>query len=593
MAYTLRGKVRIELEVKRGRLIAKTFVDDQPVEASDALLAGLASFLDGRRPVMAQLSALTAAQVLVEERPPLSFGGDDRVRLLDEAAIEVLPSPQPVGASLVRPNASLPISLFVPAERQGPLQRLAAELHAGWERMLSAAQSRGLTVDAKAAERILSDLCEERLASDPALSSVLHKIESHPLRLAARAPLQSDDIAFPIDSLRILGDRRAAVRDRAVSPPLRIQCSAAIADYGQLFGRLCTGITGADLQAELGRAPRAIAQLVADLQRAGLLNVSPPVPPLDVPPGTVTHLGHATLLANLGGGYVLVDPFLPPASQLDSLRPPSLAELPPLSAIVITHHHWDHVHLESLLKLDKRVPVYVPQQSQDRALRPRTERLLAYLGFSQVHTLAHGDSFPVGQGGRVQAVPFFGEDPTRLEYVGNCYALIHHDRAALVHVDSGTDWQGRSSVTSGEARRLADSVKVVSPVFATRRQELGTLVEHTWEFLLRPANEWPRPTENCCNSAAFLAALCQQARSPWLVIYSEGGAAFYPDGTNFLRRPDEPARIAPYEYLWDPWEQIVATVERGGAQTHMSSPFQRFEIGGGPIAGLARTLDPR
>lgn len=588
MAYTLRGKVRVELEVQGGRLIVQAFVDDQPLDPSDALFAGLAAVLGGQRPVMAQLVALTAAQVFVEEQPQLPFAAAGLVRLVEEAAIEVIPSARTLGSHSVRPDASLPISLFVPPERQGPLQRLVTELHAGWERMLSAAQSRGQSVDPQVAERILSALCEERLASDSLLSDVLQRTGSQPLRLSPRGLLQSDEIAFPIESLRILGDRCPTVRNRLQNPPLRIRCSAPVAEYGQLFGRLCAGITGAELRLELQHAPRAIAQLVLDLQRAGLLGAAPPLPPLDVPPGTVTHLGHATLLANLGGRYVLVDPFLPPASQLDTLRPPALAELPPLSAILITHHHWDHVHLETLFKLSKRVPVYLPRQVQDRALVPRTERLLAYLGFTQVHTLGHGESFAVGDGGRVQAVPFFGEDPMRIDYVGNCYALIHNDCAALVHVDSGTDWQGQSAVTSGAARRLAEQFAVVSPVFATRRQELGTLVEHTWEFLLRPANEWVRPTENCNNSAAFLAALCEQAKTPWLVVYSEGGAAFYPDGTNFLRRPQEPARVAPYEYLWEPWDQIVATVERSGAQTHLSAPFQRFQIGGGPIAGLAR-----
>lgn len=589
MAYTLRGKVRIELEVQSGRLVTQVYIDDQPLRGSEALNAGLAALLEGRRPPLGSLSALTSSQILVEESPLPAVADDELLTLAPEAAIEVQPSARMWGTTAVSPDASLPISLFVPPERLGPLQSLAAELQAGWQRMLSAAQSRGRTVEPEQAEPILSALCRERIAREPALAAVLRPRDDGPgLTLEPCAPLQTDELAYPIDTLRIWADRQAGARVRASSPPLRIRLAAPLSQYGPCLAALCAGIRGADLHAALAQAPPAIAQLVDALRRAGLLRARPQPPRLDVPPGSLTHLGHATLLANLGGGYVLVDPFLPPASQLDSLRPPSLPELPPLSAIVITHHHWDHVHLETLLKLDKRVPVYLPRQRETAALRPRCERLLAYLGFSEVRTLGHGESFAVGDGGRVQSMPFFGEDPTRIDFVGNCYALIHGDCAALVHVDSGTDSQGLSSVTSGVLRQLAASVRCLSPVLATRRQELGSLVEHPWEFLLRPAREWPLPTENCHNPAAFLAALAQQAGCPWLVIYSEGGADFYPDGTNFLRRPGEAARMAPYEYLWNPWDQIVSAVEQTGAKIHMSSPFERFAIGGGPLSGLSR-----
>jgi hypothetical protein len=587
MAYTLRGKVRIELEVQRGRLITQVYVDDVPVRGSEALNAGLATLLEGRRPQLGALSALTSTQILVAEPPQPSDADDAILTLSDEVAIEALP--RVMGSTAVTPDASLPISLFVPPERLGPLQSLAAELQAGWQRMLSAAQSRGRTVEAAAAERILVALCRERIAHDPALANLVQADDSEQgLCLTPRVPLMTDDIAYPIETLRFFADRQAAAPARKGSPPLRIRLGAPLARYGLWLGRLGAGLSAEALRASLRDEPPAIAQLIGELRSAGLLRPRPTRPPLDLPAGSVAHLGHACLLANLGGGSVLIDPFLPPASQLDSLRPPSLTELPPLSAIAITHHHWDHVHIESLLKLDKRVPVYLPRQRDAAALRPRSERLLSYLGFTDVRTLAPGESFPVGDGGRVQAVPFFGEDPTRIGYVGCCYALIHGDCAALVHVDSGSDSQGRSLVSTGELRKIAAAFRVLSPVFATRRQELGTLVEHPWEFLLRPAREWPLPTENCNNPATFLAALAQQAQTPCLVIYSEGGADFYPDGTNFLRRPGEAARMAPYEYLWDPWEEIVAAVAQTGSAIHRASPFERFAIGGGLLPGLAR-----
>jgi hypothetical protein len=501
MAYTLRGKLRIELEVQRGQLVAQIFVDDQPVNTSD-------------------------------------------------------------------------------------------EVRGGWQRMLSAAQSRGRTVEPEAAEEILGALCRELAAADPALAAIVQVATPRPLSLAPLMPLQVDDIAYPIDSLRIFPDRSRTVCERQPGPPLRIRCTAPLALYGEWFGRLGRGLLGAELMAERDAAPRPIQQLLSELWRAGLLAPAPPATLLAVPPGALVHLGHATLLANLGGEHVLVDPFLPPASRLDTLLPPAPCELPPLAAILITHHHWDHVHLETLLKLDKRVPVFLPRQHEGALLRPRTERLLAYLGFADVRTLAHGESFEVGRGGRVLALPFFGEDPTRIGYVGSCYALCHGGRAALVHVDSGTDAAGRSLVTTGALAELVRELGPLSPVLATRRQEAGTMIEHTWEFLLRPADEWVRPTENCNNGARFLGALCEAAQAPWLVLYSEGGADFYPEGTDFLRRATGSARMAPYEYLWDRLPEITAAVAAAGARTHLSQPFELFAIGGGPLGPLG-PHDPR
>lgn len=168
----------------------------------------------------------------------------------------------------------------------------------------------------------------------------------------------------------------------------------------------------------------------------------------------IAHLGHATLLANLGGQHILVDPWFPPASAADASPPPALIALPPLAGVFITHHHWDHVHSDTLLRLDKTIPVYIPRQDPGRALSPRTEELLRYLGFRAVQQLEHGAAIPVGDGGEVVATPFFGEDPTQIGYRGNCYVLRHGGAAALVHVDSGTDLDGHSMLDTGVAAAL-------------------------------------------------------------------------------------------------------------------------------------------
>ncbi|MGC3959895.1 MAG: MBL fold metallo-hydrolase [Verrucomicrobiota bacterium] len=246
-----------------------------------------------------------------------------------------------------------------------------------------------------------------------------------------------------------------------------------LAEHARLIGQLAAGIRGEALRRNA--AAPALTRLVAGLAGSGALELgAAPTKRLAPPRGTVMHLGHATLLANLDDHFLLIDPWLPPASRSDVLPPPAPAALPPLAGILITHHHWDHVHLETLLKLDKEVPVHIPRQPEGLTLTPRTDLLLRYLGFQRVIPLGHGEQLRFGATGVVVAAPFYGEDPVGLGYGGNCYLLCQDGRAALVHVDSGTDSVGRSLVTTGEARQLVMHHGPLSPIFATRRQRKGT-----------------------------------------------------------------------------------------------------------------------
>src|SRR5204863_479236 len=83
-----------------------------------------------------------------------------------------------------------------------------------------------------------------------------------------------------------------------------------------------------------------------------------------------------------------------------------------------------------------------------------------------------GEAVDVGDGGRVQAAPFHGEDPTRIGWAGVTFILHHEDAAALVLVDSGAEGD--------------DRLGTFATVFATRRQEMGSMIEHTFERALLP-----------------------------------------------------------------------------------------------------------
>jgi L-ascorbate metabolism protein UlaG (beta-lactamase superfamily) len=79
---------------------------------------------------------------------------------------------------------------------------------------------------------------------------------------------------------------------------------------------------------------------------------------------TVTWIGHATFLVQLGGKSILTDPIL--SDRIVTIRrnvPPGLSyeTLPPIDAVVLTHNHRDHMDEATLRKLGPKVRFFVPR----------------------------------------------------------------------------------------------------------------------------------------------------------------------------------------------------------------------------------------
>ncbi len=83
-----------------------------------------------------------------------------------------------------------------------------------------------------------------------------------------------------------------------------------------------------------------------------------------------TWLGHATVLLEIGGHWVLTDPVwssrVSPSATVGPRRshpvPMSLDDLPPLSAVLISHDHYDHLDtatIDALVRLQD-APIVVP-----------------------------------------------------------------------------------------------------------------------------------------------------------------------------------------------------------------------------------------
>jgi L-ascorbate metabolism protein UlaG (beta-lactamase superfamily) len=119
---------------------------------------------------------------------------------------------------------------------------------------------------------------------------------------------------------------------------------------------------------------------------------------------TVAWLGHATVLVNFYGTWLLTDPALgrrvgvrlAPGVTVGPRRlvEPALtpAELPPLDAVLVSHAHMDHCDLATLRRLPREAAAVVQRGNLDLVRR-----------FRRAHELAWGESVEVA-GARVESL---------------------------------------------------------------------------------------------------------------------------------------------------------------------------------------------
>lgn len=80
-------------------------------------------------------------------------------------------------------------------------------------------------------------------------------------------------------------------------------------------------------------------------------------------PLQITYIGHATCVLSAGGRHLLTDPLL--SSRMGWWKrhvpvTPDPATLPPLDAVLISHTHYDHLHIDSFKYIGSDVPVLMP-----------------------------------------------------------------------------------------------------------------------------------------------------------------------------------------------------------------------------------------
>ena len=143
----------------------------------------------------------------------------------------------------------------------------------------------------------------------------------------------------------------------------------------------------------------------------------------------LTSLGHATLLVRSAGASILCDPILGDAVSGGGnvVRPPRtvyVEGLPPLDAILISHHHSDHFSLTDL--------ALIPKIRDQRIFAPEGSTVIDELrrfGCSRVEPLHVGRPFPVGD---ISVVP----TPSAVDFPEVGFLFRSNGIAALNLVDS-------------------------------------------------------------------------------------------------------------------------------------------------------------
>lgn len=165
-----------------------------------------------------------------------------------------------------------------------------------------------------------------------------------------------------------------------------------------------------------------------------LFTQTPPAAPKPCEPG-IQYIGHACVLISTGRENLLFDPLV---SYRVPGQPPrfTMRDLPEtIDCAVITHAHFDHYVLETLLQIrDRTRTLVVPRSNAGDIFDPALDRMSRQFGFDAValqpfETLER-DSF------RLQTFPFLGEHGNLDIHTKLGYRVEAGDRSIVFVADS-------------------------------------------------------------------------------------------------------------------------------------------------------------
>jgi L-ascorbate metabolism protein UlaG (beta-lactamase superfamily) len=146
-------------------------------------------------------------------------------------------------------------------------------------------------------------------------------------------------------------------------------------------------------------------------------------------PDQLTYVGHSTLLVELGGVRILTDPVL--RERIAHIRrrvpAPSVEELLPLDAVLISHAHADHLDVPSLRRVAGAKQVIAPLGCAATIRRAGADRVVELtvggtcavgpVGVEAVPAEHDGRRHPLGP--RIPSLGFLLDGPTRIYFAGD------------------------------------------------------------------------------------------------------------------------------------------------------------------------------
>ena len=143
------------------------------------------------------------------------------------------------------------------------------------------------------------------------------------------------------------------------------------------------------------------------------------------------YFGHACILLETKNVSILLDPVISYDYPADIPRY-TYDDLPEvIDFVLITHNHQDHILLETLLQLRKRIgAIVVPRNSGGSLQDPSLKLMLQACGFKNVLELSEMESIDFDHGA-ITAIPFLGEHAD-LNITSKAAYLVNINRHSLL-----------------------------------------------------------------------------------------------------------------------------------------------------------------
>lgn len=190
--------------------------------------------------------------------------------------------------------------------------------------------------------------------------------------------------------------------------------SSELQGFSRLLALLNGQHTYREIQDKFADQSELLSRFLIFAKQKALLKVfSRKIPPKVKAIGLSFH-SHSSLSFNDGCNSILIDPCL---VFLKSGRP-SKADLNENdqrgdrlldhSAIFITHNHWDHCNLSTLVRMNRETPFYVPKVRSESGHNPSIKNFLTSLGFENVFEVENWKTIKIGKIS-LTPIPFYGE----------------------------------------------------------------------------------------------------------------------------------------------------------------------------------------